>query len=265
MQLVGIGLLRQDRGAVVVGEGGLDCVDVVGEIEHEGIVLVLVRPVETGERLHRLDAGERLVNVHRVQQRLVVAGLKLVGADQEAIGRFLNARGDLGRGKAVERSLADLRPPVLVLAGKGDDSAVGAVALHQIGANGFVVADGELDAARHHHRPRPAPYLLQAGYLLMEVVDHDLGLEADGVVVVLDIAAQLFSGALHVELRVAHHRLDQPVVAVDRRVVGQHVDDEALLDRLLHRVDVEGPMPDRAALGNRACRRSRASCFWAWQ
>ena len=91
VQLVGVGLLRQDRGAVVVGERRLDCVDVVGEIEHERVVLPRVRPVETGERLHRLDARQRLVHVHRVQHRFVVAGLKLVRSDQEAIRIFLNA------------------------------------------------------------------------------------------------------------------------------------------------------------------------------
>ncbi|MDE0464383.1 MAG: hypothetical protein OXH93_18330 [Caldilineaceae bacterium] len=91
VQLVGIGLLRQDRSAVLVGEGRLDCVEVVGEIKHERVVLPRVRPVETGKRLHRLDARQRLVHVHRVQQRLIVTGLKLACADQEAIGISLNA------------------------------------------------------------------------------------------------------------------------------------------------------------------------------
>jgi hypothetical protein len=30
------------------------------KIEHEGVVLLRVRPVQARERLHRLDAGERL-------------------------------------------------------------------------------------------------------------------------------------------------------------------------------------------------------------
>ena len=98
--------------------------------------------------------------------------------------------------------------------------------------------------------PRLPADLLQAGHLLVEVVHHDLGLEADGLVVVLDVAPQLLPGPLGVELRVALHRLDQLVVAVHRRVVRQHVDDEALLDRLLHGVGVEGHVPDLLAFGN---------------
>ena len=47
---------------------------------------------------------------------------------------------------------------------------------------------------------------------------------------------------LGVELRVVLDLLDQLVVAVHRRVVLEHVEDEALLDRLLHRVAVEGPV-----------------------
>ena len=106
------------------------------------------------------------------------------------------------------------------------------------------VLDGALDAARHHHRPRLPADLVQRQHLLVEVVHHDLGLEPDGVVVALDVAAQLLLRPLGVELRVALDRLDQLVVAVDRRVVLEHVQDEALLDRLLHRVAVEGAVLD---------------------
>jgi hypothetical protein len=45
---------------------------------------------------------------------------------------------------------------------------------------------------------------------------------------------------LGVELRVVLDLLDQLVVAVDGRVVLQHIEDEALLDGLLHGVAVEG-------------------------
>ena len=54
------------------------------------------------------------------------------------------------------------------------------------------------------------PILFSAEHLLVEVVDHDLGLEPDRMVVALDVAAQLLLGALRVELRVALDRLDQP-------------------------------------------------------
>ena len=180
-----------------------------------------------------------LVHVHRVQQRLVVAGLELVGADQEAIRVLLDLVGDLARREAVERRLGHLRAAVLVLAREGDDGLVWALALRQIVADRVVVLDGALDAARHHHRPRLAADLLQRQHLLVEVIDHDLGLEPDRVVVALDVAAQLLLRPLGVELRIALDRLDQPVVALDRCVVLEHVQDEALLDRLLHRVAVE--------------------------
>ena len=52
-------------------------VGVVEKVEHEHVVLLGVRPVEARQGLHRLDAGQRLVHVHGVQQRLIVAGLEL--------------------------------------------------------------------------------------------------------------------------------------------------------------------------------------------
>ena len=99
---------------------------------------------------------------------------------------------------------------------------------------------------RHDHRAGLAADLVQRQHLLVEVVDHDLGLEPDRVVVALDVAAQLLLRALGVELRVVLDRLHQLVVALDRRVVLEHVEDEALLDRLLHRVAVERPVLHRA-------------------
>ena len=66
------------------------------------------------------------------------------------------------------------------------------------------------------------------------------------MVAALHEPAQLLLRLLDVELRVILHRLGQPVVAGHRRVAGHHVKNEALLDRLLHRVAVKRVMPHRA-------------------
>ena len=108
------------------------------------------------------------------------------------------------------------------------------------------VLERSLDARADDHRAGLAADLVEREHLLVEVVDHDLGLDADRVVVALDVVPQLLAGALDVELGVALDGLDEPVVAVDRRVAREHVEDEALLDRLLHRVGVERPVLRRA-------------------
>ena len=205
-----------------------------------------MRPVEARQGLHGLDAGEGLVDVHRVQQRLVVPGLELVGADEEAVGVLTDLRGDLAGRKAVQRRLADLRPAEVVVAREGDDGPVGALALVQIVADGMEVPDGALDAVGDDHRPRLAADPVLGDDLLVEVVDHDLGLEADRVVVALDEAPQLLLRLAGVELGVVLHLLGEPVVAGHRGVVLQNVQDEALLDGLLHRVAVECKVPHRA-------------------
>ena len=115
VQLVGVGLAAEDRRAVVVREREFDAVAVVQEVEDERIVLLGVRAIEARERLHGLDAGQRLVDVHGVQQRLVVAGLELVGDDQEPIGVLLNLLGDGVRREPVEGRLGDRAAVVLVL------------------------------------------------------------------------------------------------------------------------------------------------------
>ena len=89
-----------------------------------------------------------------------------------------------------------------MLAGKGDDGLIRALALHEIRLEGVVVLDRPLDAAGDHHRPRLSADLPGGHHLLVEVVDHDLGFEPDCVVVALDIAPQLLLRLLRVELRV---------------------------------------------------------------
>ena len=76
--------------------------------------------------------------------------------------------------------------------------------------------------------------------MVVEVIDHDLGFQADGVVVAFDVAPELLFGPRRVEFRIVLDLLHQPVVALDRGVGAQDIEDEALLDRLLHRVGVEG-------------------------
>jgi hypothetical protein len=60
VQLVGVGLVGEQRGAVVVLERPGDRLAVVLEVEHEAVVLLRMRAVEPRQRLHRLDAGKRL-------------------------------------------------------------------------------------------------------------------------------------------------------------------------------------------------------------
>ncbi len=62
----------------------------------KGVVLARDHAVEARQRLHRLHAVEPLVHVHRAQQRLVEAGLVLVGHQQHLV---------VGRGEALRQLL----------------------------------------------------------------------------------------------------------------------------------------------------------------
>ena len=88
------------------------------------------------------------------------------------------------------------------------------------------------------------PILLQGQHLLVEVIHHDLRLEPDRMLMALHVAAELLLGALAVELGITLHLLDELVVALHRCVVAQHIEDEALLNGLLHRVAVERQVLD---------------------
>ena len=131
----------------------------------------------------------------RVQQRLVVAGLELVGTDQEAVR---DPRWILSAiwpdGKLFSDASVTFSPPNSGSSGEGHDCPVLALSLLQVVANGMEVLEGALDAVGDHHRPRPRQRrsCIIRDDLLVEVVDHDLGLEADRVVVALERSDRSF-------------------------------------------------------------------------
>ena len=168
-------------------------------------------------------------------------------------------------GNPFSFDFADLLALVFRFAGERDDGLVGALDLREVVAEGEEILNRPLDAAGHDHGPRLAADLVLADHLFEEVVHHDLGLVADGLAVALHVAAQLLAGLLHVELGIALDGLGQAVVALHRRVVFQHVEDEAFLNRLLHRVAVEGAVLHLVRRPGTGCRKSPASCSSAWR
>ena len=68
--------------------------------------------------LHGSEAGERLVDVHRIQLGLVEPGLELLSHDQEPVGVGVEAGSRLGVGEPVELSLGHL--VAVVADGPGD-------------------------------------------------------------------------------------------------------------------------------------------------
>ena len=74
----------------------------VHEVQHEDPVLVGRSPVQPRESLDGLDAAKGLVDVHGVQQGLVVARLEFVGADEDPVGVLLDHLGDLAGREPVE-------------------------------------------------------------------------------------------------------------------------------------------------------------------
>jgi hypothetical protein len=96
VDLVRIGR-RVDLADLVEGlERRRDILRLVLEVEHEGVVLAGAGAVEARQGLHRLDAREPLVDVHGVQERLVEAGLVLVGDEEHLVLVGLKGGGQAG-------------------------------------------------------------------------------------------------------------------------------------------------------------------------
>ena len=215
---------------------------VVDEVEDEGVLLAGVGAVEPGQRLHRLDAGQPLVDVHGVQQRLIEAGLVLLGDQQHLI---------IGGGKAFRQFLLP-HAGVHLLLGIGD--AGGLIVFDDAGKRDqrpdriTLALDVAVKALLEAHRLQPrsgdhhrlgAPADLVAGHGV-EVLDHHLRLLRDVVRMQPQKAGQRPARVLALHVRIVRALLEQPVVGGVGGVVAQHVEDEPLLDRLPHGVAVGG-------------------------
>src|SRR6266852_1140829 len=194
VQEIRIGRFREERRLVVRLESGPDLVGLVREVEHHGALLLGVRAIKPRERLHGADAAELLVHVHRMQERLVEAGLELVGDDEEPILGPLERLRRLGLRKAVHARLSVGLPAVLHRAGERHKRLERIPAFGEVLVHRQLVAHRVQARARHDHRlSLAADVALGTG---CEVLDADLHLLADGVRVQLDEGFQQIFGLL---------------------------------------------------------------------
>ena len=112
-----------------------------------------------------------------------------------------------------------------------------------------IILDCPLDPAGDHHGPRLTANFPLANHLFVKVIDHDFGFEPDGIFVGFDIPAQFLLRSAGIELRITLDLLDQLVIAHDRRVVLQYIQDKSFLDGLFHGVAMEWAVFDLLSLG----------------
>ena len=128
-------------------------------------------------------------------------------------------------------------PLVVHLPGERDEALPGISLLRQVGVRGELVAHGMEAGAGDDHGFGPAadPVL----HLVGEVLDHDPDLPPDRVRVQFHEGLEQVGGLALLVARVVLDRLEEPPVGRVRGVVGEDIEDEALLDRLPHAVQVE--------------------------
>ena len=214
------------RAVVVRLERPEDVLGVVDEVEDERRVLAGRGAVEPRERLHRLHPVEPLVDVHRAQQRLVEAGLVLVGDQQHLVVGRVEARrqrrladGTAGRGVRVHARLGvfDAGVGVAHRAAERDQGPdVRVAALGQIALERELVADRVQPRGGDDHRLRPAvePVL----HATAEVLDDHLRLLLQIVRVQAHELRQRPRRLLPGQVRIVRRVLEEPVVGSVRVV-----------------------------------------------
>ena len=107
-----------------------------------------------------------------------------------------------------------------MLAGERDNGLITALSFLQIIPECVEVLYGPLYAIGNNHGPRFTADLALRKHLLMEVIHHDFGLEANGVIMAFNEAPEFLPGLVRVELRVVFDGFGELVVARYRRVLG---------------------------------------------
>ena len=238
-KFVRVGFVRQNGRAVKFAECLLDGLFIFREVQHKGIPFQRTGTIQARKGLHGFDIGQNLVHIHGVKQRFVVTGLEFIRDDEKTVRFFFEGLFDGVARKPVDGGFILYFAVVLLVTGKSDDRFVGTVTLFQCAGDGVIVFDGAGDVARHDHGAGFAADLASGDHLIVKMFDDDTGLDADGNAVAFYKTAKSFLSALLVEERIVFNGLHQLVKAVIRGVVGQHIEDESLLNGLFHRVDVE--------------------------
>ncbi len=251
VEQIGVDLLLKHRLVIKDLEILLHVLLLVGEVQDEGVILPGAGPVEPGEGLHGLDVPELLVHDHRVQKRLVEAGLEFLRDDQDVEIvvelllrlRFLDmtpvrthVHPRFGVAFAVENDLA----------GESDHgfhlrvlrvASVLSQLLFYVPLDLQEVQDRRGAGRRDDHHLASAVDLCAGGR--HEGLNDDLGLGADVLRVELLILLDDLAGSGHGNFRILRGGIGDLKAGLVRHVVLQHVEDETLLDRLMHAVDME--------------------------
>ena len=136
----------------------------------------------------------------------------------------------------------------LVLARKGDDCLIRTAPVRKAFIDSVVIFNTAGDAGGHNHSASLPAYFSFGNDLFMKMIYHHSRFLGNGIAVAFHKAAQLLLCPLLIEHRVILDGLHQLIEAVDRRVVLQHIQNESFLDRLLHRINMEGSMLDIVAV-----------------
>ena len=232
-QQVGIGGRRHSL-AVIDGESIADVVAVVHEVEHERPVLVGMGPVEAGQGLHGGESGEGLVDVHGHQLGLIETGLELLGHHHQLVLVGIEPGSGLGLGEPVGLRLGQ----TFHLPGESHQHPDVVTVVVDVLAQRLPHVDRMGPGRTDHHR-LGVPFH-PVGDLVPEVLDDDLCPLSQVFGMQVDETGQCGAGLGCLVFGVFEERLLDVQVPVVGEVVGQHVLDEALLDGLAHRIQVEG-------------------------
>jgi hypothetical protein len=110
VQLVRIASFRQYGTFIVEFKGFLDIFFGIVKIEDKSAVLVLVDTVESRERLYRIHSSEILIDIHRLEKRLIESRLELVGADENLIISILELVRDFAGAERIEIRFVPIGP-----------------------------------------------------------------------------------------------------------------------------------------------------------
>lgn len=244
VEQIGVDLLLEEGLVVKYLEVLLNVFLFVGEVQDEGVVLAGAGPIEPGEGLHGLDAPELLVHDHGVQQGLVEAGLVLLRHNQnvEVVVELLLGLSLLdvaAVGPDVQPRLRVALVPDDDLPGESHHGLDLAVALFLgIAPDRLEIQHRGGSGGRNHHHLAPAVDLGAGGG--HEGLHNDFGFLPDVLRVELLVLLDDLAGSGGGHLRVLRGGVGDLETGLVGHVVLQHVQDKALLDGLVHTVDMEG-------------------------
>ena len=219
VQFIDICFARQNRCFVVFIKSCFNHTRIVYKIQNKRIIFIWCTAVQTGKCLNCFNIRKPLIHIHRMQQRFIKTGLKLIRNNQNPVRVFLKGTLDFGACKTIQIRFGNFPALILGCAREGNDRLIRTFTLFQKSIDCFIVFDGARDSTGNHHGTGSTANFSTTNHFCVEMLYNDARLLLDCILIGFHIIAEQPLRLLFIKERIILNRFGELIKALDRSII----------------------------------------------